>query len=169
MPKIIENLPQRLLDEARRQVEEVGYGSLNIRTIAKNCGVGVGTVYNYYRSKDELVAAFLLEDWSQCIHHINSCSENADSPEIVLHTIYEELAAYTLRYPSIFCDADAVTASSGSRARYHDLLRAQLAQPLRRFCRDGFMSEFIAEALLTWTVAGISFDAIYDLVRKLFD
>ena len=169
MPKIIENLESRLIEEAKSQIEAAGYGALTIRSVAKGCGVGVGTVYNYYRSKDELVAAFLLEDWSQCIHHINSCSENADSPEIVLHTIYEELAAYTLRHRSVFCDADAVTASSGSLARYHDLLRAQLAQPLRRFCRDGFMSEFIAEALLTWTVVGISFDAIYDLVRKLFD
>ena len=169
MPKIIENLPQRLLEETSRQIEEAGYVSLNIRTVAKNCGVGVGTVYNYYRSKDELVAAYLLEDWARGINNINTCSENASSPEPVLRMIYEELTAYIHRHRVIFHDADAVIAFSGSLMRYHDLLRTQLAQPLRRFCRDGFMAEFVAESMLTWTVAGISFDAIFDLVNRLFD
>ena len=169
MPKIIENLPQRLLEETRRQIEEIGYGSLNIRTVAKNCGVGVGTVYNYYRSKDELAAAVLLEDWSVCVNNISTCSEQVETPECLLHTVYNELTAYVLRHRSLFHDMKAVTAYSGSLIRYHDLLRTQLAQSLRRFCRDGFMAEFIAESMLTWTVAGASFEAIYDLLRRLFD
>ena len=168
MPKIIENLPHRLLEETQRQIEEVGYGSLNIRTVAKNCGVGVGTVYNYYCSKDELVAAFLLEDWSRCMDNINVCLEKLDALEATLHTVYEELTAYTLRHRTIFRDKDAAIAFAGSLVRYHNLLRTQLAQPLRRFCRDGFMAEFVAEAMLTWTVDGRSFEDIYGQLRKLF-
>ena len=63
MPKIIENLREKLVCEAKRQVEELGYANLTIRSVAAVCGVGVGTVYNYFSSKDSLVAAFLLEDW----------------------------------------------------------------------------------------------------------
>lgn len=33
MPKIIENLPQRLLEEARRQVEESGFAAMTIRIL----------------------------------------------------------------------------------------------------------------------------------------
>lgn len=168
MPKIIENLPHRLLEETQRQIEEVGYGSLNIRTVAKNCGVGVGTVYNYYCSKDELVAAFLLEDWSRCMDNINVYSEKADDPESVLHVVYNEITAYTLRHRAIFCDKDAAIAFAGSLVRYHNLLRTQLAQALRRFCCDGFMAEFVAEAMLTWTVEGAPFADIFGQLRKLF-
>ena len=60
MPKIIENLQEKLIHEARRQVQQKGYGSLTIRSVATACGVGVGTVYNYFASKDALVAAFIL-------------------------------------------------------------------------------------------------------------
>ena len=44
MPKIIENLPQRLTEEARRQIEQSGFSAMTIRSVAKGCGVGVGTV-----------------------------------------------------------------------------------------------------------------------------
>ena len=52
MPKIIENLDQRLKEEARRQIRESGYSAMTIRSVAAACGVGVGTVYNYYPSKE---------------------------------------------------------------------------------------------------------------------
>lgn len=56
MPKILENIRELLLQEAKRQVFENGYSSLTIRSVAGACGIGVGTVYNYFESKDALVA-----------------------------------------------------------------------------------------------------------------
>ena len=168
MPKIIENLPQRLLEEARRQIEESGYGSLTIRTVAKNCGVGVGTVYNYYRSKDELVAAFMLEDWMACMNAVRTCGETAETAEPVLRAMYEGLTAFIGRHQAIFRDEDAAVAFSGSIGRYHAMLRGQLSEPLRRFCGDDFTAEFAAESMLTWTVAGVPFEQLYELVRRLF-
>ena len=55
MPKIIENLESKLLEEAKRQIQESGYGAMTIRSVAKGCGVGVGTVYNYFPSKEALL------------------------------------------------------------------------------------------------------------------
>ena len=46
MPKIIENLPERLAEEARGQIEESGYAAMTIRSVAKGCGVGVGICRN---------------------------------------------------------------------------------------------------------------------------
>ena len=72
MPKIIKNLERILLEEARNQIEASGYSAVTIRSVAAACGVGVGTVYNYYASKDELLAAYMLEDWNACITAINA-------------------------------------------------------------------------------------------------
>ena len=41
MPKIIEDLETRLLTEAKRQIKELGYGAMTVRSVAKACGVGV--------------------------------------------------------------------------------------------------------------------------------
>lgn len=168
MPKIIENLPQRLMEEARRQVLEAGYGSLTIRSVAKGCGVGIGTVYNYFPSKDAMVASFMLEDWTVCIQAITVCSETAEDPEPVLRAIYENLLAFSDRHQTIFQDEAASAGFSGSFGQYHSLLRSQLAAPLHKFCPDSFTADFIAESLLVWTVAGKSFDSLHSLIKKLF-
>lgn len=168
MPKIIENLENRLLEEAQKQLQESGYGAMTIRSVAKGCGVGVGTVYNYFPSKEGLVAAYLLTDWADCIATVEAVSANADSPEVVVRCIYDQLIAYAKRHLSVFRDEDAIAGFSGSFSPYHGMLRRQIAAPVEKFCTDAFASEFIAEALLTWSMAGKSFDEIYGLIGKLF-
>lgn len=167
MPKIIENLPRRLLDEARCQIIQDGYSAMTIRSVAKGCGVGVGTVYNYYASKDALVAAFMLEDWQKCMRHISAVSEASDVALPVLEAVHTGLRQFTQAHTAVFQDAAAASAFAGSFSRYHSLLRSQIAAPLRKFCTSDFTAEFIAEAMLTWTVAGRSIDEICSLVTKL--
>ena len=167
MPKIIENLPQRLLDEARRQIGESGFSAMTIRSVAKGCGVGVGTVYNYYPSKEALVASFMLEDWQACVAAIQSCAAEAPSLEPVLYTIYEKLRLFMEQYDPIFRDESAAVSYTGSTSKYHGILRSQLAQPIRKYCRDDFTADFISEAMLTWIVAGKSFDELKGILLRI--
>lgn len=167
MPKIIENLREKLVQEAQRQVEELGYANLTIRSVAAACNVGVGTVYNYFSSKDALVAAFLLEDWQSCIAAIDIQARQAQTAAPVLKCIHSQLLAFTARHQALFADEAAVASFSGSPSPYHSMLRRQLARPLRRFAADDFTAEFIAEALLTWTVAGRGIEEILPLLEKL--
>lgn len=168
MPKIIENLQSRLMEEAKRQILQSGYGALTIRSVASACGVGVGTVYNYFPSKDALVASFMLEDWKGCMEQFCRTAEAAREPGPVIRSIYDQLRIFSSRHQVIFLDEAAKNDFAGSFTRYHSLLRSQLAQPIRKFCVDDFSAQFIAEALLTWTVAGKAFDEIYGVIGKLF-
>ena len=168
MPKIIKNLERILLEEARNQIEASGYSAVTIRSVAAACGVGVGTVYNYYASKDELLAAYMLEDWNACITAINAVGNYSEEPRPVVLCIYDQLTAYALRNQSVFRDAAATSSFAASSGRYHALLRSQLATPLRKFCESDFAADFLAESLLTWTMAGIPFDELYGMLKKLF-
>ena len=168
MPKIIENLKGRLLDEAKRQIMQDGYESVTIRSIAKGCGVGVGTVYNYFPSKEALIATHLLEDWQCCLKSIQAASDRNEVPYPVLQCIFEQLVAFSGRHQIIFRAEAAISGFAGSFSQYHSLLRNQLAQPLRKFCGTDFTAEFIAESLLTWSMAGKAFDEIYEVLKKLF-
>lgn len=168
MPKIIENPGTRLIAEARKQIEEFGYGAMTIRSVAKACSVGVGTVYNYFPSKEALVATYLLEDWKQCITTIQAVSAYSDSPRPVALCIYDHLVSFARRHMAIFQDKAAAASFAGSFGEYHAMLRTQLSEPLRRFCNSDFTADFLAEALLTWTMAGKAFDEIYGMMEKLF-
>lgn len=168
MPKIITNPESRLIAEAKRQIEESGYGAMTIRSVAKSCGIGVGTVYNYFPSKEALVATYLVEDWSHCITAIEAVSTYSDAPRPVALCIYDQLLRFAQKHESIFRDEAAAASFSGSFSRYHTLLRSQLAKPLRKFCDSDFKAEFLAESLLTWSMAGKTFDEIYGIIEKLF-
>jgi AcrR family transcriptional regulator len=168
MPKIIENLKDRLIAEAEKQIEESGYGAVTIRSVAKACGVGVGTVYNYFPSKETLIATHLLVDWKMCVDTITRTAESATDPKPVLQCVYRQLVDFADRHQAIFRDEAAVAGFAGSFSQYHDRLRSQLAAPLQKFCDDAFTAQFVVESLLTWSMAGKSFDAIYEILKKLF-
>ena len=168
MPKIIENLENRLIEEAKKQLLEAGYGALTIRSVAGGCGVGVGTVYNYFPSKDALVAAYMLQDWKGRMAVITQTSHHTDSAEHVVRCMYDQLRQYAAQHEAVLLDEAAAASFAGSFSRYHALLRSQLAEPLKKFCAGDFAPEFISEALLVWTVSGKSFDDIYSMVEKLF-
>ena len=168
MPKIIENVKDRLIAEVSRQLEESGYSAVTIRSVAKACGVGVGTVYNYFPSKEALIATHLLEDWKICVDTITQASHRAAQPQPVVECIYQQLVWFTQRHQVVFQDKTAAAGFAGSFSQYHGRLRSQLADPLRKFCRDDFTAQFVAESLLTWTMSGRSFAEIYEILKKLF-
>ena len=164
MPKIIENLPRRLVEEARKQAEEQGYDAMSIRSVAKRCGVGVGTVYNYYPSKDDLIAAFIQFDWVECMEPTKAVHENM---QVALRSIYDCLSHFLERNEKIFRDEAARISLSGSGGRYHAMARCALAEAVRPFCPDDFTAHFIGEAMVTWVLEGVDFETLCPVLLRL--
>ena len=174
MPKIIENLREKLLEEAKRQVMEQGYSSMTIRSVASACGVGVGTVYNYFPSKDMLVASFMLADWLESLAVIEAGCSAECGPEAAIRCIYDELSRFMDKYAPLFSDKNAEESSSVSLHQRHGMLRAQLAKPLLPLCEKQdradaiFLAEFVAESLLAWTRTERRFEEISSILLQLF-
>ena len=169
MPKIIENLESRLLDEAKKQLFDSGYGALTIRSVAKDCGVGVGTVYNYFASKDDMIAMIMLRDMDLTLTVIQETVNHSDSVRTMLQCTYDQLVKFAREHSGMFRDKVEAAAFLGSFHVYQEDLRKQIAQILRNHCESDFSAEFVAEAMLTWTMAKKSFDEIYGMIEKLFD
>lgn len=167
MPKVIENLELRLSEEARHQVEQAGYGALTIRSVAKACGVGVGTVYNYFPSKEALAASYMLRDWKSCYAALQArCTGEADARTAVF-AVYEALCRFRTEHAALFRDETARGSYSSFSALFHTKLRAELASPLWGFCPDDFTAVFLAEALLTWSATEQDFEELYSVLSKI--
>ena len=87
MPKIIENLQNNILDEARRIIDEKGADALSMRNLANRLGIAPSTLYNYYESKEQLMGALLKRSWAEALAEIDEiCSRqtegiNKETPE----------------------------------------------------------------------------------------
>ena len=171
MPKIIENVREQLLTEARRQIAESGYAKTTIRSVAGACGVGVGTVYNYFKSKEMLIASFILEDWRDCLQRMAVLLK--DDPKVLLQGIYTALRDFEEENHSLFSDADAAKAVILGFSSRHKLLRKQIADVILPCCEKhkvsnpSFAAEYIAESLLCWSMENIDFDTIYPLLDRI--
>lgn len=175
MPKIIENARGRIIAEARRQIDEVGYDAVTVRSIVRGCGFGLGTFYNYFPTKDMLIATFLLDDWNECLGRVLELSERGGTMAVV-GALYSELCGFMERFCAIFSSPSAIKVFKDADDGKHKLLRDQIAEPIARaYSLDfggrecGFLSEFIAEAILTWAVSGKDYSEVEPLIYRLIE
>ncbi|MBP0970383.1 MAG: TetR/AcrR family transcriptional regulator [Oscillospiraceae bacterium] len=94
MPKIIENIRDTALEETRKVLESEGYDSLAMRDIAARCGIAVGTLYNYFESKEFLTACVVLEDWQECSGRMNEEVFSAGSAMEGMRKIYSLMGEF---------------------------------------------------------------------------
>ena len=57
-----------ILSVSRRFITQNGFGAVNMRAIAAACGVSVGSVYNYFPSKGDLLCAVVESVWHDIFH-----------------------------------------------------------------------------------------------------
>jgi AcrR family transcriptional regulator len=68
-------LSREVKDVARRLVERDGAAALSLREVARELGMGASTLYRYFRNRDELLTALIIDAFNQ----IGSAAEDADA------------------------------------------------------------------------------------------
>lgn len=183
MPKILEDVRGQLLDETRRQLGDRTYGEMTIRSIARACGLGLGTVYNYFPSKEALIAAVLLEEWQGSMSRLTAVVKEDTEPADALLAVWEALSGFLSSNGKLFGDARARETYAAVSAQYHARLIDSLAAPLERICaaraaRDdcaagegsadpAFTARFLAENLLRAAVSGQPFAPLSQLLLRI--
>jgi AcrR family transcriptional regulator len=65
------NYKERILSSAKEIALTEGMTKIDIRTVAKNCGIASGTVYNYFHSKGDLLVAVIEDFWEDAFKNID--------------------------------------------------------------------------------------------------
>lgn len=92
---------EEILQTSRALLRDKGWDAVNIRGVAAACGVSVGSIYNYFGSKEELTSAVVESVW----HEIFRCPEGEEAFSDTLGCIrwlYGRMAAGCRDYPGFF-------------------------------------------------------------------
>ena len=103
MPKIIEDVKKRILKTSKKRLLIDGYSRLAIRDIAADCDIAVGTVYNYFKSKDMLVGAVMVEDWRRAVERMSGDCRDVKSLNDGLRAIYDGIVDFSARRRNCLC------------------------------------------------------------------
>jgi AcrR family transcriptional regulator len=99
MPKIIPDLGPRILRAAAHQFEAKGFAATDMKSLATEVGISVGTLYNYYPSKPELFLAVSLLWKDELSARMLARLDEADTPvaklRTVLQMLYDDMENFT--------------------------------------------------------------------------
>lgn len=87
-----------ILREAKLIAEEEGLSNINIRKVAKNSDIAVGTVYNYFPSKSDLLIAVVENFWTTAFSNVNWKEELGedffDNIRLIYDILYAKLSKF---------------------------------------------------------------------------
>lgn len=174
MPKIIEDLRATFIREARSMLQNDGGRALTIRNVAAKCHVAVGTVYNYFKSKDELMAHVMLEDWQSAMAAMRRSAEDAPDVLAGLRCVYDALYAFQALYQEAWRTYAASNDAVSNITKRHGLLITQLEGVVAPLLQHHgaewteYLPTFLAETLLSASTRGEgSFDQVLPILERL--
>lgn len=111
MPKIIPDLHNRILEAASKLFATVGYANTDMKALAGELGISVGTLYNYFPSKPELFIEVTLRWRSNLVDKFSRIAESGGAPRRRLVEIMHTMLANAETFTGIWKEFIAVTQS----------------------------------------------------------
>ncbi|MHA6799765.1 TetR/AcrR family transcriptional regulator [Bounagaea algeriensis] len=115
----------RILDAAAELLARWGYRKVTVDEVVRRAGVGKGTVYLHWRSRDELLFAALLREGAATFDELVR-GMRADPTEVALHRYVRTVFLHAMRRPLLAAiytrDAEVLgrlVATDGSRGLVH--------------------------------------------------
>ncbi len=170
MPKRLSNLKERFLAAARAILTAEGYAALSVRRLAEECDVATGTVYNYFRNKDELVAQIMMEDWRAVLGQLEAAAREAASLPDGLDAMRRFIVAFVRRYEGVWDQYTQAGGSGGVVALHHAQLRRQIAAHIATLtsrCADPPLRELAPLLAETLLASAVQTDLDGTLLRKM--
>lgn len=154
---------EAILQVCREIVSEQGLSALNMRSLAEACHVSIGSLYNYFSGKDDLLIATIESVWQDIFHMDQLCRTDLPFPEYV-RWIFESVEHSAQEYPNFFTAHSISIASTGrDKARnlmehYLSHIKSGMAQVLNadnRVRTNAFSRTFTQSELIDFILTNI--------------
>lgn len=95
MPKVIKDIEEKTFNAAMKLFGKYGYTDVEMKMIAKEVGIAVGTLYNYYPNKKQLFIKVFEYSWEETFEKIDNIIDSSLSPyekiNIFVETLYKDM------------------------------------------------------------------------------
>lgn len=92
---------EEILKASRELIRQQGCSAISIRSVAAACGVSVGSIYNYFDSKAELVSAAVESIWCEIFHRPEDGMAFGDTLACI-RWMYARMEDGCRQYPGFF-------------------------------------------------------------------
>ena len=171
---------EAIMQVCRRIVAEKGMNALNMRLVADECGIALGTLYNYFADKDALVLAAVESIWRD-IFHAGPPHETAPSFPGYVAALYERIQKGAEAYPG-FLTGHSISIAASKRGEAKSVMehtfahmKAGMLEVLRKdpsvpsnaftpsFSQEDFVG-FVQDQLLVWGQSTCG--ALLEVIRR---
>lgn len=123
---------QEILKVSRELMAQKGWPAVNIRGVAGACGVSVGSIYNYFASKEDLVGAVVESVWQDIFHRPEDPRVFQDTQACVAW-LYRCMAQGSRDYPDFFT-LHAVMFLPGEKSKGKQRMQQAWGHILNQLC-----------------------------------
>lgn len=175
IPKIIENIRGDIMRCAEIILKTDGYDAMSIRRIARECKTAVGTIYNYFESKDDLVANIILKDWLDTVSNMTELVESSKSYADGAVGLYLAIRKFEGLYKNVWKQFSKTAGSHGVVMDHHMQLRTQVSILLDALAKNTGRevlcesSPIIAESIIAATLQPDMNELTIRRLAELFD
>ena len=174
---------EEILRTSQKIIQQQGWSSVSIRSVAAACGVSVGSIYNYFDSKASLMGATVESIWREIFHHPEDETVFQDTQACIIW-MYERMEYGCKQYPGFFTlhslgfmQEDKLEGRQRMQQAWQHILDG-LISVLKRDCKirnNAFTEQFSAEkfANILFSLMLSSFlrqdydaDAVLEIVRR---
>jgi len=135
MPKIIEDLKNRILTAAEEAFVEKGFEQVDMRSLAGELGIAVGTLYNYYRGKGDLYLAVLVNSWEKTFSSLIRISRGSGTRDEKLTALLRTLAQDITQRRGL---GEQVQYLRISKEEQRSILESSIMAPLSEILQETF-------------------------------
>ena len=93
---------QSILESSKMLFSQKGFFNTSISDIVRETGFPVGTIYTYFKSKDEIVRSITEEGWQQWYEQLEQACASESSPEHKIRILIDRFI------PKLFEDLDLI-------------------------------------------------------------
>lgn len=142
---------EKIMSACRAIVSQEGISAINMRSVAGKCGIALGSLYNYFPNKNELMIATIESVWQDIFHMESTCKNNmpfADYVEWIFNSILKSSKEYP-HFLTAHSMSVAGTEKSIARDTMEDNLKHIKSKMLEMLNRDSVVQQNVFSAGLS--------------------